>query len=124
MVHLLVHIVNDITHPVLPTFLHNMMLSEIMNEVVKGYVRNMSHVKGSVVQGFLTEECISFCTNYIDVENHVDLPENKHHHRFEGLGHKTEKRVMHVDLSGLTADFDRANLVALQHIDLVHRGKP
>ena len=45
------------------------------------------------------------------------MPENKHLGRFEGVGHKAGKREMHVDFEGRRTDFDRANLVALQHID-------
>ena len=116
MVHLLVHIVDDIID-IGPTFLHNMMSFERINGVIKGYVRNRAHPDGSIVQGFLTEECISFCTNYLDVEDPVGLPRNKHLSRFKGVGHKTGRKEMQVDWSGRKADFDRANLVALQHID-------
>lgn len=66
MVHLLVHIVEDIIQ-LRPTFLHSMMLFERMNGVIKGYVRNMSRPEGSIARGFLTEECISYCTNYLGV---------------------------------------------------------
>ena len=41
MVHLLVHIVEDIIQ-LGPMFLHSMMSFERMNGVIKGYVRNMS----------------------------------------------------------------------------------
>ena len=64
MVHLLVHIVEDIIQ-LGPTFLHSMMPFERMNGVIKGYVRNMSRPEGSIARGFLTEECISYCTNYL-----------------------------------------------------------
>ncbi|KAK1648001.1 hypothetical protein QYE76_065806 [Lolium multiflorum] len=77
MVHLLVHIMDDIVS-LGPAFLHNMMPFERMNGVIKGYVRNRSHPDGSIVQGWLTEECISFCTNYLDIEDPVGLPQNKH----------------------------------------------
>ncbi|KAK1691934.1 hypothetical protein QYE76_008631 [Lolium multiflorum] len=77
MVHLLVHIMDDIVSLGL-AFLHNMMPFERMNGVIKGYVRNRSHPDGSIVQGWLTEECISFCTNYLDIEDPVGLPQNKH----------------------------------------------
>ncbi|KAK1662793.1 hypothetical protein QYE76_050952 [Lolium multiflorum] len=79
----------------------------------------MSHPDGSIVQGWLTEECISFCTNYLDIEDPVGLPQNKHLRRFEGVGHKNGRKELHVHMSGRTSDFDRANLVALQHIDLI-----
>ena len=43
-----------------PTFLHNMMPFERINGVIKGFVRNMSRPDGSIVQGYLTQECTSF----------------------------------------------------------------
>ena len=48
MVHLLVHIVDDIID-LGPAFLHNMMSFERMNGVIKGFVRNRSHPDGSIV---------------------------------------------------------------------------
>src|SRR4051794_32394623 len=65
MVHLLVHIVDDI-EDLGPMFLHNMMALERMNGFIKGCVRNRSHPDGSIIHGFLTEERISFCKNYIN----------------------------------------------------------
>jgi hypothetical protein len=57
--------------------------------------------------------------NYLDVKNPVGLRENKHIHRLERVGHKNGRREMHVHMSYRTSDFDRANLITLQHIDLV-----
>jgi hypothetical protein len=118
MVHLLVHIVDDIVH-LGPPFLHNMMAFERMNGVIKGYVRNRARPDGSIAQGFLTEECISFCTNYLEVKNPIGLPRNKHLDRLNGVGHKTGRSELHVGYSGRRANFDRANLVVLQHIQMV-----
>ena len=73
MVHLCVHIVDDIIQVGL-TFLHSMMPFERMNGVIKGYIRNMSRPEGSIARGFLTEECVSYCTNYLGIENPVGLP--------------------------------------------------
>nr|BDI54583.1 transposon protein, putative, CACTA, En/Spm sub-class [Triticum aestivum] len=86
MVHLLVHIMEDIIQ-LGPTFLHSMMSFERMNGVIKGYVRNMSRPEGSIARGFLTEECISYCTNYLGIENPVGLPVNRHLGRLAGWGH-------------------------------------
>ena len=95
------------------------MSFERMNGVIKGYVRNMSRPEGSIARGFLTEECISYCTNYLGIENPVGLPVNRHLGRLAGWGHHEGRREMHVDFEGRLADFERANLVALQHIDVV-----
>ena len=75
-VHLCVHIVDDIID-LGPTFLHSMMPFERMNGVIKGFVRNMSHPDGSIAQGYLTKECISFCESYLTKDPVVGLPVNK-----------------------------------------------
>ena len=47
MVHLCVHIVEDIID-LGPSFLHNIMSFERMNGIIKGFVRNMSRLDGSI----------------------------------------------------------------------------
>jgi hypothetical protein len=119
MVHLLVHVVDDIIH-LGPAFLHNMMPFERLNGVIKGFVRNRSRPDGSIVKGFLTYECISFCQNYLSTENQdVGLPTRKHVGRLAGFGHREGYRALHVGIELERSDFDRANRVALQHIELV-----
>ena len=118
-VHLLVHIVDDIIH-LGPAFLHNMMPFERMNGVIKGFVRNRALPEGSIVQGYLTEECISFCTNLLgEVDDPVGLPRNRHLGRLNGVGHKNGRKELHVDFEKRRVDFNRANLVALQHLEMV-----
>src|SRR3990170_2183069 len=63
-VHLCVHIVDDIIN-LGPTFLHSMMPFERMIGVIKGFVHNMYRPDGSIAQGYLTKECISFCESYL-----------------------------------------------------------
>ena len=48
MVHLCVHIVDDIIDLV-PSFPHYMVLFGRLNGVVKGFVRNMSRPDGSII---------------------------------------------------------------------------
>ena len=64
MVHLCVHIVDDIID-LGPSFLHNMMPFERMNGIIKGFVRNMSRPDGSIAQGYLAKECICFYESYL-----------------------------------------------------------
>ena len=123
MVHLCVHIVDDIID-LGPSFLHNMMPFERMNGIIKGFVRNMSRPDGSIVQGYLAQECISFCENFLYGADQppgvsVGLPVNKHDGRLEGDGHCNGRRELHVAYSDRRSDFDRANLVVLQHLDEV-----
>ena len=118
MVHLLVHVVEDIVQ-LGPMFLRSMMAFERMNGHIKGYVRNRSRPDGSIAKGFLAEECISFCTNYLDIKNPIGLPVNRHLGKLDGSGHQEGRRILHADFDFRRADFDRANLVALQHLELV-----
>ena len=48
MVHLLVHILDDVTN-LGPSFQHSMMPFERMNGVIKGYVRNRARLDGSII---------------------------------------------------------------------------
>ena len=119
MVHLLIHVVDDIIQ-LGPTFLHNMMPFERLNGVIKGFVRNRSRPDGSIAKGFLIYECISFCQNYLTIENEdVGIPTKKHLGRLGGYGHREGCRSLHVGIDGRRTDFERAHRVALQHIEVV-----
>ena len=43
---------------------------------LKGYVRNKAHPEGSMVEGYLSKECMTFCSHFLeDVDtklNHVE----------------------------------------------------
>ena len=72
----------------------------------------------------MTKECISFCKNFLYGADQapgvsVGLPVNKHDGRPEGEGHSNGRRELHVAYSDRRSDFDRANLVVLQHLDEV-----
>jgi hypothetical protein len=122
-VHLLIHLMDDIIH-LGPTFLHNMMPFERLNGVIKGFIRNRYHPDGSIAEGFLTYECVSFCQNYLrteedDTDDPVGLPKRTHLGRLTGYGHREGFRAMHVGAKGQRPYFVRAHLIALQHIELV-----
>jgi hypothetical protein len=45
---------------------------------MKGYVRNKAHPEGSIAQGYILEECLTFCSRFLDVDtkdNRVDRHE-------------------------------------------------
>ena len=98
-----------------------MMPFERMNGVIKGFVRNMSQPDGSIAQGYLTKECISFSESYLvgTGDPVVGLPVNKHCGRLEGEGHTNGHWDLNVLHSGRQNDIDRANLVVLQHLDVL-----
>lgn len=42
---------------------------------LKKYVRNRSHPEGSIAEGYLAEECLTFCTRYLhDVDTKLTRP--------------------------------------------------
>jgi hypothetical protein len=45
---------------------------------VKGYVRNKAYPKGSIAEGYILNECLTFCSRFLDVDtkhNRVDRHE-------------------------------------------------
>jgi hypothetical protein len=65
MTHLLVHLVKEIT--ILgPVYLHNMCSFERFMSVLKKYVLNRAHPEGSIAKGYVTEEVIEFCVDFVD----------------------------------------------------------
>jgi hypothetical protein len=64
MTHLLVHLVKEIT--ILgPVFLHNMWSFERFMSILKKYVLNRAHLEGSIEEGYVTEEVIEFCADFV-----------------------------------------------------------
>ena len=46
---------------------------------LKSYVRNKSRPEGSIVEGYIAEECITFCSRYLhDVETKHDREEKNY----------------------------------------------
>jgi hypothetical protein len=45
---------------------------------VKGYVRNKAHPEGSIAEGYISEECLTFCTRFFQgVSTKTDRPERQ-----------------------------------------------
>jgi hypothetical protein len=65
MTHLLVHLVKEIIILV-PVFLHNMWTFERFLLVLKKYVLNHTRLEGSIAKGYVTEEVIEFCVDFVD----------------------------------------------------------
>jgi hypothetical protein len=64
-VHLTTHIIKEIK--VLgPVFLHQMCAYERFNDILKSFVRNQAYPKGSMIQGYCTEEAVEWALNYAD----------------------------------------------------------
>jgi hypothetical protein len=64
MMCLLVHLVKEI-NILGPIFLHNMFPFERFFVVLKKYVRNHARLEGSIAKGYVIEEVIEFCVDYV-----------------------------------------------------------
>ncbi|GJT99699.1 ribonuclease H-like domain-containing protein [Tanacetum coccineum] len=53
--------------------------------VMKGYVRNQSRPKGSIVEGYASEEVIDFYTNYLESVKGIGVPQSRHVGRLHGV---------------------------------------
>ena len=48
-------------------------------QTLKSYVRNKSRPEGSIAEGYITEECATFCSRYLhDVETKHDRKERNY----------------------------------------------
>ena len=65
MMHHLVHLVKEIGN-LGPVFLHNMFPFERYFVVLKKYVRNRARTEGSIAKGYVTEEILEFCVDYVE----------------------------------------------------------
>jgi len=110
MTHLLVHIVNEIT--ILgPVFLHNMFPFERFMGVLKKYVRNRSRPEGCIAKGYVTEEVIDFCVDFIPDLDPIGLPVSHHEGRLKGKGTLGKKSVMDIPYS----EISQANFTVLMN---------
>ena len=83
MTHVLVHLVEEIT--ILgPVFLHNMFPFERFMGVLKKYMHNRARPEGSISKGYLTEEVIEFCVDFVPDLNPIGLPQSRHEGRLSG----------------------------------------
>jgi hypothetical protein len=85
MVHLVSHIVGEIKFCG-PVFLRYMYPFERYMGFLKGYVRNRNRPEGSIVEGYISEEVIEFCTSYLEGVKSIGVPESRHSGKLEGVG--------------------------------------
>jgi hypothetical protein len=69
---------------------------ERFNGVVKRFAHNRSQLDASIIQGYLTEECINFFTNFMSIDKPIGVPVSKHGCRLAGMDHKRGKKDIHV----------------------------
>jgi hypothetical protein len=74
--------------------MHYMYPYERHMVVMKGYVHNHAHPKGSMIEGYTTEEVIECYTDYIKDGKPIGVRVSRHHDRLFGKGTKGAKSII------------------------------
>jgi len=109
MVHLIVHLVRVIKCCG-PVYLQWMYPVERYMKILKGYTKNLHHPEASIVERYIAEEAIEFCSEYIEKDKPVGLPKSRHDDRVGGKG----LRGLHVITPSLE-DLLQAHLYVLNN---------
>ena len=113
MVHLIVHIVREI-RLCGPVFLRNMYPFEQFMGILKYYVRNRARPGGSFVKGYVTEEVVEFCIEYMKRLEPIGVPRSIHAGKLRGV--RTSGRIR---IYPTKEDYNKAHFHVLQHFDVV-----
>jgi len=85
MVHLIVHLVREIRLRG-PIFLRWMYPIERCMKILKGCVKNPYRPEASIVERYIAEEAIEFCTNYMSEVEAIGVPKSQYEGRHEDKG--------------------------------------
>jgi len=55
-------------------------------KIFKGYVKNPYRPEASIVERYIAEEAIEFCTNYMIEVDAIGVPKTRYEGRHEGKG--------------------------------------
>ena len=73
MLHFIVHLVRDV-RLCGPVYLRWMYPFERFMKVLRGYVRNRNQPEGCIVECYIMEEAIEFCTEYLSNVDAIGIP--------------------------------------------------
>ena len=76
MVHIIVHLVREIKCCG-PVYLQWTYLVEQYMKILKGYTKNLHHSEASIVERYIVEEAIEFCSEYIEKAKPIGLLESR-----------------------------------------------
>ena len=85
MVHLIVHLVREIKICGL-VYLRWMYPVERYMKILKGYMKNPRRPEASIIQRYVAEEAIEYCTNYLAGQKSIGVPVTRYDGRFNGKG--------------------------------------
>ncbi|XP_073226306.1 uncharacterized protein [Cicer arietinum] len=85
MVHLIVHLVREIKLCG-PVYLRWMYPFERYMKILKGYVKNPHRPEASIVERYIAEEAIEFCSDYMSKAEAIGIPRSRHEGTCVGNG--------------------------------------
>ncbi|XP_045791642.1 uncharacterized protein LOC123886360 [Trifolium pratense] len=98
MVHLIVHLVREI-RLCGPIYLRWMYPIERYMKILKGYTKNPHRPEASIVERYIAEEAIEFCSNYLSEVDAIGVPKSRHDGRCDGVGTQgLNVKSMHIDI--------------------------
>ena len=83
MVHLVVHLVKE-TQLCGPAYMRWMYPAERYMKILKGYVKSRSRPEGCIVERYIVEEAVEFCTEYLSNVQSIGLPRAQIFDKMEG----------------------------------------
>ncbi|XP_031127589.1 uncharacterized protein LOC116029686 [Ipomoea triloba] len=84
-------------------------------KILKGYLKNQFQPEGSIIESYVAEEVIEFCTDYLANVESSGVPKSRHEGKLTGKG------TIGLKLVSQRAEIrDKAHLVVLQHESEVH----
>ncbi|KAK7308485.1 hypothetical protein VNO77_42092 [Canavalia gladiata] len=113
MVHLTIHLVTEIQLCGLD-YMRWMYPIEHYMKTLKGYVKNRSRPEGCIVERYIVEEAVEFCTEYLSNVDSIGLPKSRHQRRTEGEG------IMGNDIVTISrTEWEQAHLYVLHNTNEV-----
>ncbi|KAL4582074.1 hypothetical protein LXL04_006613 [Taraxacum kok-saghyz] len=113
----MVHLVSRIVHEIKccgPVFKRYMYPFERHMGIFKGYVRNRYRPEGSIVEGYVTEEVIEYCSDYLQGVTSIGIPISRHEGRLAGTETIGLKNVI-----PNREDLQLAHFTVLQHMTII-----
>jgi hypothetical protein len=98
-----------------PVFLHNMWPFERFMSVLEKYDLNRARPEGSIAKGYVTEEVIEFCVDFVDSIDSIGVPVSQREERLLGKGTIGRKACFNND----TDLFNKAHIADVQQSTLV-----
>ena len=111
MVHLIVHLVHALKMCG-PVYLRSIYPFERFMGILKHYVRNRARPEGSIVEGYVTEEVVEFCLDYMARLDPVGVPRSLHEGKLTGFGTAGKSKFRPNAI-----EYSQSHFTVLKHMD-------